>query len=48
MSTASRTNLGLLQKDSNVIYDLATHDFSIMDYLFNTDAPDNLGQRNFA
>jgi len=29
-----RTNLGILQKDSNVIYDLATHDFSIMDYLF--------------
>lgn len=29
-----RTNLGLLQKDSNVIYDLAAHDFSIMDYLF--------------
>jgi predicted dehydrogenase len=30
-----RTNLGLLQKDSNVIYDLATHDLSIIDYLFN-------------
>jgi predicted dehydrogenase len=29
-----RTNLGLLQKDSNVIYDLAVHDFSIIDYLF--------------
>lgn len=29
-----RTNLGLLQKDSNVIFDLAAHDFSIMDYLF--------------
>jgi predicted dehydrogenase len=29
-----RTNLGILQKDTNVIYDLATHDFSIMDYLF--------------
>ena len=29
-----RTNLGLLQKDSNVIYDLATHDLSIVDYLF--------------
>lgn len=28
-----RTNLGLFQKDSNVIYDLATHDFSIIDYL---------------
>jgi len=29
-----RTNLGLIQKDSNVIYDLAVHDFSIIDYLF--------------
>lgn len=29
-----RTNLGLLQKDSNVIFDLAVHDFSIIDYLF--------------
>lgn len=29
-----RTNLGLFRKDSNVISDLAVHDFSIMDYLF--------------
>jgi len=29
-----RTNLGIMQKDSNVVYDLATHDFSIMDFLF--------------
>ncbi len=29
-----RTNLGILQKDANVIYDLATHDFAIMNYLF--------------
>lgn len=29
-----RTNLGLFQKDSNVIADLSVHDFSIMDYLF--------------
>ena len=29
-----RTNLGLFQKDSNVVSDLAVHDFSIMDYLF--------------
>lgn len=28
-----RINLGLLQPDSNVIWDLATHDLSIMDYL---------------
>ena len=29
-----RTNLGLFQKDTNVITDLAVHDFSIMEYLF--------------
>lgn len=29
-----RTNLGLIQQTSNVIYDLAVHDFSIIDYLF--------------
>ncbi len=28
-----RVNLGLFQKDVNVIWDLAPHDFSIMDYL---------------
>ena len=28
-----RVNLGLLQPDSNVVWDLATHDLSIMDYL---------------
>ena len=28
-----RINLGLLQPDSNVIWDLATHDLSIMDFL---------------
>lgn len=31
-----RTNLGLLQKDSNVIYDLATHDLSIIDQMIHT------------
>lgn len=30
---AVRTNLGLFQKDSNVIFDLATHDLSIVNYL---------------
>ena len=30
-----RVNLGLLQHDSNVIWDLATHDLSIMDYLID-------------
>jgi predicted dehydrogenase len=29
-----RINLGLFQHDINVIWDLAPHDFSIMDYLF--------------
>lgn len=29
-----RINLGLFQHDVNVIWDLAVHDFSIMDYLF--------------
>ena len=28
-----RVNLGLFQKDVNVIWDLAPHDFAIMDYL---------------
>jgi predicted dehydrogenase len=28
-----RVNLGLFQKDINVVWDLAPHDFSIMDYL---------------
>jgi predicted dehydrogenase len=30
-----RVNLGLFQQNSNVIWDLATHDFSIMDYLID-------------
>ncbi len=30
-----RVNLGLLQHDSNVIWDLAVHDLSIMDYLID-------------
>jgi len=32
-----RINLGLFQKDVNVVWDLAPHDLSIMDYLFNRD-----------
>jgi predicted dehydrogenase len=31
---SERINLGLIRPDSNVIWDLAPHDFSIMDYLF--------------
>jgi predicted dehydrogenase len=30
-----RVNLGLFQPDVNVIWDLAAHDFAIMDYLFD-------------
>ena len=30
-----RANLGLFQNDSNVIYDLASHDFSIINYLLS-------------
>ncbi len=32
---SERINLGLLQKDVNVIWDLAPHDFSILTYLFD-------------
>lgn len=31
-----RTNLGLLQQSTNVIYDLAAHDISILDYLLSS------------
>ncbi len=31
---STRVNLGLFQRDVNVISDLAVHDFSILDYLF--------------
>jgi predicted dehydrogenase len=30
-----RINLGLFQRDANVIWDLAPHDFSIMNYILN-------------
>jgi len=32
---SERVNLGLLRSDTNVIWDLATHDLSIIDYLFD-------------
>ena len=32
---STRVNLGMFQYDVNVIYDLAVHDLSIMDYLFD-------------
>lgn len=34
---ATRVNLGLFQHDSNVVWDLAPHDLSIMDYLITSD-----------
>ena len=35
---STRVNLGLFQKDVNVIWDLAPHDFSILDYLIDSKA----------
>lgn len=32
---SERINLGLIRKDANVIWDLATHDIAIIDYLFS-------------
>jgi predicted dehydrogenase len=32
---STRINLGLFQQDVNVVWDLAPHDFSIMDYILN-------------
>jgi predicted dehydrogenase len=34
---ATRVNLGLLQPDINVMWDLAPHDLSILDYILNDD-----------
>ncbi len=34
---STRVNLGLFQHDINVVWDLAPHDFSIMNYLINKD-----------
>jgi len=44
-----RVNLGLFQHDINVIWDLAPHDFSIMDYLIDKrpDAISALGTEHF-
>jgi predicted dehydrogenase len=43
-----RINLGLFQSDVSVIWDLAVHDLSIMDYVFGTDpvAVSTTGQRH--
>lgn len=37
---STRVNLGLFQHDVNVIWDLAPHDLSIMDYLIGTEPSD--------
>ena len=42
---STRVNLGLFQRDVNVIWDLAVHDFAIMDYLFDAAPGRDLGQR---
>jgi len=42
-----RTNLGVIRSDSNVIFDLATHDFSIIDYMF-AKAPNAVSGTGFA
>ena len=34
--TSNRTNLGLIRSDSNVVWDLASHDFAIFHFLFET------------
>lgn len=36
---STRINLGLVQKDANVLWDLATHDLSILCYLMNNRQP---------
>ena len=41
-----RVNLGLFQRDVNVIWDLAVHDFSILDYLLGEHPDRGLGQRH--
>ena len=41
-----RVNLGLFQRDVNVISDLAVHDFSILDYLLRRAPGRGLGQRH--
>jgi predicted dehydrogenase len=34
--TSNRTNLGLIRSDCNVVWDLASHDFAIFQFLFET------------
>jgi len=39
---ASRMNLGQVKEDVNAMWDLAIHDLSILDYLFNPGCPDSM------
>jgi predicted dehydrogenase len=39
---SERINLGLIQSDSNVIWDLAPHDIAIMNYLFEGHIPESV------
>jgi len=34
--TSNRTNLGLIRNDCNIVWDLASHDFAIFQFLFET------------
>ena len=45
---SSRVNLGLFQHDVNVIWDLAPHDLSIMDYLIRSEPEAIVGHRREA
>lgn len=44
---STRVNLGLIQNDANVLWDLATHDFSILDFVF-AQRPVTVSARAFA
>jgi predicted dehydrogenase len=39
---ASRMNLGQVKNDVNAMWDLAIHDLSILDYIFNPGSPDDI------
>lgn len=43
-----RVNLGLFQHDTNVVWDLAPHDLSIMQYLIDQDSHLCIGSRGYS
>jgi predicted dehydrogenase len=45
---SARLNLGLYQRDHNVIWDLAPHDFSIISFLLNGDETERISARGAA